>query len=113
MSKPIRPTEIVQKKQEAIPSEVIDVFNEFIAERWNGHSSKFRQKDIVPVIVKRLNQNILENYTSEDLFRRHWMDVEDIYRKAGWEVKYDKPGYCESYDATFEFRKPTKRDGAY
>ena len=34
-----------------------------------------------------------------------WLDVEGIYRKAGWDVEYDSPGYCEDYPATFKFRK--------
>ena len=39
------------------------------------------------------------------IFSNHWLDVEDIYRKQGWKVVYDSPGYDESYDAYYEFRK--------
>jgi hypothetical protein len=110
--KPIRPEEVIDKKRESLPHQVIEVFNEFIAERWNGYCSSFKQKDIEKVIVKRLNIGRVtqKQYTAEDLYKKNWMDVEDIYRKAGWIVRYDKPGYNESYDATFEFRRPSKRD---
>lgn len=39
---------------------------------------------------------------------REHLDVEDVYRAAGWEVTYDKPGYNETYDATFTFRSAKK-----
>lgn len=29
---------------------------------------------------------------------------EDIYRKEGWHVSYDKPVYDENYPSTFEFK---------
>ncbi len=32
-----------------------------------------------------------------------WLNVEELYRAQGWTVTYDKPGYNESYPATFTF----------
>ncbi len=46
--------------------------------------------------------------TSTTVCDNHWLDVEDVYREAGWVVEYDKPGYCESYEATFTFKKDGK-----
>ena len=63
--------------------------------------SAFAQKEIVDLIVKKSN-NV---YKSGDIFANSWLDVEDIYRNAGWDVEYDKPGYCENYEAHFVFRK--------
>ena len=37
------------------------------------------------------------------------MDIESIYRADGWGVYYDKPGYNETYTATFEFTKLNER----
>jgi hypothetical protein len=39
------------------------------------------------------------------MFNKHWFDIEDIYRKAGWAVEFDKPGYNESYESFFVFKK--------
>ena len=47
------------------------------------------------VIKKRKNKWKLKAIT--------WFDFEDIYRGQGWKVKFDKSGYCESYDDSFEF----------
>ena len=37
------------------------------------------------------------------IFENHWLDFEPIFRKAGWKVSYDKPGYGENYKALFIF----------
>ena len=42
--------------------------------------------------------------TRSMIFEKHWLDFEDIYRKAGWFVNFDKPAYNETYDAFFEFK---------
>lgn len=34
---------------------------------------------------------------------QHWLNFEGAYRRAGWKVEFDKPGYNESYPATFKF----------
>lgn len=93
--KPIKPSEVIDKKQELIPDEVIEAFNEMIAANWNGTSSTVSQTEVYALIKKKLGKDFPMNY----------LDVEDIYRKAGWKVNYDKPGYNESYGATFEFSK--------
>ncbi len=43
--------------------------------------------------------------SSSEIYERHLLDVEPSYRAEGWEVEYDKPGYNETYEATFTFRK--------
>lgn len=33
-----------------------------------------------------------------------WLNFEEAFRKNGWDVAYDGPGFNESYDAYFQFR---------
>lgn len=40
-----------------------------------------------------------------DVFERGYLDIEETYRKAGWSVVYDKPGYNETYDAFYTFTR--------
>lgn len=103
MVKPISPSEVIDKKKETIPNEVIEAFNELIAENFDGHSSHVEQNEVISLIVNKLS------IAREYIFKKHWLDVEDIFREAGWEVEYDKPGYNESYSAYFIFTKPRKR----
>ena len=46
---------------------------------------------------------IKEEITSKTIYDNNWLDIEDIFREAGWKVTYDKPAYNESYDAYFKF----------
>ena len=103
--KPITPDEVVLLKEAMIPDEVIEAFNECIAENWKGSYAIVKQKYVVEKIMKKFLAANKDPHIKNDITDNHWLDVEDIFRAAGWEVKYDGPGYNESYDATFEFRK--------
>ncbi|MEK7640643.1 MAG: hypothetical protein AAB389_01455 [Patescibacteria group bacterium] len=95
---PIKPSEVVQIKKEAMPDVVLQSFNELITENFDGTSAVVKQDDVVNLLVKK-------GFTRDEIFKKGWLEVEDIYRVAGWTVIYDKPGYNEDYDANFEFRK--------
>jgi hypothetical protein len=98
---PVRPSEVVKLKKESIPDEVIEAFNEMIAAHFLGSYACFRQSEVIALIVAK-------GLPRGKIFSSGWLDVEDIYRDAGWEVEYDKPGYNESYPATFTFRKKSR-----
>ena len=97
MSKPITPAEVVDKKKEQLPNEVIDAFNALIAANITNGRARIRVEDIITLIKLKLG------VTREQVYEKHYLDVEDIYREVRWKVEYDQPGYCESYDATFTF----------
>jgi hypothetical protein len=48
--------------------------------------------------------------TEAKIFDKHWLDVEDIYRRVGWKVRFDQPGYNEDYKAYFVFTVKNKDD---
>lgn len=102
--KPISPDEVILKKQESIPDGIFEAFNELIAENFNGHTAVIKLAD-----VKRLACKKIPDVSAETMFNKHWFDVEDIYRKAGWAVEFDKPGYNESYESFFVFKKAQKQ----
>ena len=94
MTSPIRPEDIVK----TVPDEVIQVFNEMISEAWDGNSATLKQNDVAPRIADRME------CSRAHVFKKGWLDIESLFRDAGWEVEYDKPGYNESYGAAFTFR---------
>mgnify|MGYP001258179063 CR=1 FL=1 len=106
--KPISPKEIIERKQDSIPDEIFQAVNEMITKNWNGHSSTFRQSDLVDHYFSIVGGGEL-NSDREKIYENHWLDFEDIYRKAGWSVEYDRPGYNESYPATFTFKKKNSK----
>lgn len=94
----LAPHEVASALKASMPDAVLESFNALIAENFNGSSATVYQKDV----VSRLEQL---GHSRAKVFDKGWLNVEDIYRARGWKVVYDKPGYCESYDAHFTFSK--------
>jgi len=95
---PIKPKEIPDAKVESFPDAVWESFNELITQRFVGNSATIKQGDVVELMVKKgLNR--------EEIYSKGWLNVESAYQAAGWSVEYDKPGFNETYSATFTFRK--------
>lgn len=100
--KPLTPKQAVKlksgKKATSIPDVVIEVVNQLIVEKLHGETATVLQEDI----IKRLLEKKYFK-TRQEIFENKYLDFEDHYRKAGWKVFYDKPGYCESYEPVFKF----------
>lgn len=103
--KPITPKEAEERQIGGIPDFIVEAVNQLIAEGIGGGDSvRILQKDIVDLALKSAPEGI----TSAVIFNKKWMDIEPLFQKAGWIVEYDKPGYCESYEASFTFKKKRK-----
>lgn len=99
---PISPKEVADKKMEMFPDAVFEAFNEMIVQNAGIGEITVKQDDVVALMVKKgLDRN--------EIYKNGWLDVEDVYRKAGWKVDYDKPGYNEDYDAYFVFSRKRRR----
>ena len=103
MSGPIKPSEVDALKQKSVPEEVFDAFNELIVEKIQHGRATIKQEDVVDRIVKKLPET-----DRPMIFNNGWLDVEPVYRAAGWSVSYDKPGYNESGSAFFTFASASK-----
>jgi len=95
---PINPAEITELRIEQIPDQVYEAFNGLIAQNIRRGRAVVMQKDVVALLEEK---GLIRN----EIFNKHWLDVEEIYQKAGWQVKYDKPVYYagENYEPYFEF----------
>ena len=112
MAKPISPDGVIELKKFLLPDEVFTAFNKMIAKNWDNGHSKFKQDEVIDEIIRLKPSGLPQpsdtggnNKAREYIYDNHWLDVEVIYREEGWDVTYDKPGYNETYAATFEFRK--------
>jgi|CXWL01.1.fsa_nt_gi hypothetical protein len=105
MIKPISPDDVAGKKAATIPDVVFEAINDLIVKNWAGTRATILQSKIVESILNRDDA-----ITEKSIFEHRWLDIEDIYREAGWDVKYDKPAYNESYSATFIFKKVGKEE---
>jgi hypothetical protein len=101
MPGPIKPSEV--DKRRVIPEAVFEAFNLLIVQKWDGHQAVIRQDEVIPHIMKMFG------ISRDEVFSRNYLDVELAYRKEGWSVTYDKPGFNETGQATFIFRKKNKK----
>lgn len=103
MTKPIKPSEVGTLKQTVIPDFVFKTFNELIAKNFVGGSATVKQDDVLNVLSQYCGDQ--ENLPAwrQKIFDEGWLNIEDAYRAEGWRVEYDKPGYNETYPATFKF----------
>lgn len=101
--KPITPSDIAGNPQVIHPG-VLEVVNDLLKQKFRNGQASIKQKDIVDEFMKRN-----PGFNRESLFTEHHMDFEDVYRKAGWIVRYDKPAYNESGEPYFEFRQRGKK----
>jgi hypothetical protein len=101
MIKPITPDEAEIEKLNDIPEGVIEVFNDLIKEGLNSKGNRvvINQNDAVQLICENLN------VSREEVFKKKWLDIEPLYRNAGWNVEYDKPGYNETYEPNYTFTR--------
>jgi len=99
--KPITPQEVIEQKIKNIPDKVIDCWNKAIVRQCKGGSSytTIFQSEIVGLLADAME------VSREAVFASGWLDIEPIYRAAGWKVEYDKPGYNETYNAYYTFSK--------
>lgn len=99
--KPVSPDNI--NKNKIIPDFVVAAANELIQKHWNGNRAQFTLEALVKLALEKKPEE--DTHTKESLFGEHAFDIEPLFRSAGWRVEFDKPGYCESYDAFFFFSK--------
>lgn len=93
------PKQAVDLKMSRIPEKVFEAFNEAIADNLSDGYATVKQNDVITRILGKM-----EGITRHDVFDNGWLDVEPFYRKKGWKVSYDKPGYNETYEASWEFK---------
>lgn len=100
--KAITPAEAIQaiqaKEQGSnIPTFIFDIFNQLIILELSNNVATISQESVVSAILAQYSNS------RQEIFDKHWLDVESVYEAAGWTVEYDKPGYNETYSATFTF----------
>ena len=97
--KPITPKEAMTR---SIPDAVIESFNELILENINGNRAEVLQDDVINAIIAKFEEAGVK-LSRSDIFSRNWLNIESMYREAGWLVIYHKPDYFEDWKAFFEF----------
>ena len=102
--KPVSPNEVVQG---GFPDFVLESFNLLIAQNFCGSSAKVEQEQVIDRILALANWGSGFNVNRKEIFDNGWLNIEEIYRKEGWQVEYFKPCYRggDNFKAYFKFTK--------
>lgn len=101
MVKPLAPADVVNAQVAGFPDFVIQTWNAAIAKNWDGTQSRILHDDIIYELIA-LSPTLINR---GDVFARHWLDIEDVYRAEGWVVEYNNPAYNEDYPSYVVFKK--------
>lgn len=101
MVEPIKPEDVHDPKPK-IPDFVITAFNTLIQKNWDGKVAIIRQNEAVDEIKKLMP----DSYKESDIYSNHWLDVENLFLAAGWDVIFYKYPYYDTEEDYFKFCKP-------
>ena len=109
MKAPISPTEAGAVSVTQIPEEIFEAINELLIEGTgpSGKEVTIKQKTILERYRLICLRKDKDPVPKDVIFEKKYLDIENLYEKAGWKVEYDKPGWNETYDPFFKF-KPKK-----
>lgn len=101
MVKAITPQEVLASPEKAIPYFVIEAINNLIQASFRNGSATIMQDDAVQAILE--NVPGFMGMTRQEIFEAGYLDFEEVYRKQGWIVIHDRPGFNESYKPYYRF----------
>jgi hypothetical protein len=97
---PISPLEALAASEKAVPEQVFEAFNELLAEKLSRGRNRVSATFTESAVVARI---VAKGISRSELYERNWLEVKSHYGKKGWTVDRDRPGFNESYEATFSF----------
>jgi hypothetical protein len=93
---PMSPAEVTQYQLENFPAEVIDTVNMLIAESFLNGRAVVQQEDLVRILKEK-------GLDGGEIYKKGWLNIEEMYRASGWKVTYEKPGFNETGRSYFVF----------
>jgi hypothetical protein len=105
--KPLSPEEAQANKITLIPNEVVAAVNILLAARFDS-SINIKCSEIIELAQQLFVKNGSDAPSYNHFYEKKWLDIEPMFRKAGWKVTFDKPGYNESYESNFTFKPGDK-----
>jgi len=88
------------------PPSVFKVMRELVASKLVENKAIVTQEEAVNAISKKLK------CSKAAVVTRHYLEIEDVFRQEGWDVKYRKPGFNEKFEANFRFKKRSLEEPA-
>lgn len=97
---PLPASQIAQARAAFFPEKVFEAVNEMLTRKFNTRSGQaiIRQDELVALMIEK-------GLDRGEIFNNGWLDFEQVYLDAGWNVTYDKSDYTDSSPSTFIFKK--------
>lgn len=106
MTEPIRPDQALAKKAHSIPAYVIEAANDLLVRKVSlSGVASFTVPELADLAVEKA-QAQGECISRNHLFENRWLDIEPVFREAGWKVQFIKTPYYDSNPDSFVFSKP-------
>ncbi len=88
---PITPGLVLRNRSDAIPGFVFDVINELLLDIVivNHRVPRLRGCLTQGLIILAI-QEYSPSLTANEIVAKGWLNIEDAYREAGWNVAYDR-----------------------
>lgn len=102
MTAPISPDEVAAGRAGGVP-EIIEAANELLLERWDGSSARFDLSDLSDRARVKLGRKWDAPFANGEL------DIEPVFRAAGWDVVYHGSDRGSPLSAYFLFTRPAHR----
>jgi hypothetical protein len=122
--KPFSPDEAADAKLTFLHPKLIEAINELLSKGYShrGGTITFTQKALVDLAGRKINDSLgmlgedmdAPGYNEStvkptiprfDFFLNAGMNFEEVYRKQGWKVVKDSPGWDETYSTFYEFSR--------
>lgn len=98
---PITPKELAKKVGCHIPKDIIKAFNNYLEENSELDDNVVTCRIELDAIVKYITK--CTNFSSNDLYDKNYLDVEPVFRRAGWEVTFHKSPYYDTSPSFYVF----------
>lgn len=108
MTEPLTPAQVIHVRETGIPDFVVAAFNQLIQKKFGSTKASISVDEAVPACLEQARLAGV-SVTRSELFEKHWMDVEPMFRAKGWTVTYDRKDYNESGPDWYHFSAPRSR----
>jgi hypothetical protein len=109
--RPFTPDEALACKAELIPPFVIEAVNGLLAKQFDGQDCTIYQNEVISlaIMIGTARGDLPRGTSKQTFFDEQWLNFEPMFRKSGWNVSYDKPAWCESYEPFWRFSRNDSR----
>lgn len=105
MTQAIRPDQALAAKTSNIPAYVIEAANDLLVSKISlSGEATFTVPELADLAIEKARAQG-EPISHDKLFENKWLDIEPVFREAGWKVKFIKTPYYDSNPDSFVFSK--------